>query len=85
MGDMSNQMLSRVPKGFPANHPAADHLRAKHWIYYEADIPVDLAVSKELLDEFVKRAKALAPVVDFLNAPLRTAAASTAAVRDFFE
>ena len=85
VGDMRNQMLARVPKGFPADHPAADHLRAKQWIYYQTAIPTKLALSKDLLGELVKRAKALTPFVEFLNAPLRKASVAAATAREFFE
>lgn len=85
LGEMRNQMLSRVPKGFPAGHPAADHLKAKQWIYYQTDIATDLALTKDLLPELLKRAKALTPFLDFLNAPLRGLATAAAKSRDFLE
>jgi uncharacterized protein (TIGR02453 family) len=68
-GEMHGAALSRVPKGFAADHPAADLLRLKQYLFY-VELPPALVTSPELFGEVRKRFKALTPLVDFLNAPL---------------
>src|SRR6185436_396699 len=73
MGDLHGEQLSRVPKGFPAEHPAADLLRYKQWLFYVMLDPA-LATTPKLLGEIRKRFEVLTPFVDFLNTPLLRAA-----------
>ncbi|HLK62003.1 MAG TPA: DUF2461 domain-containing protein [Bryobacteraceae bacterium] len=68
-GEMQGEQLSRVPKGFAKDHPAEDLLRRKQFLWY-AELPVELATTKELFGEVKKRFRAMAPFMDFLNAPL---------------
>ena len=70
LGEMQGERLTRVPKGFPADHPAADLVRYKQWLFGVTLDPA-LATSPRLLSEIVTRFRAMTPVVDFLNAPLR--------------
>lgn len=69
MGKLHGESLTRVPKGFAADHPAADLLKMKHWVYYVMLDP-KLATTRELQPELVKRFKAVAPVLEELNRPL---------------
>jgi uncharacterized protein (TIGR02453 family) len=73
MGEMHGEQLSRVPKGFPADHPAAELLRYKQWLFY-VTLPPALATTSNLVGEIVSRLRAVTPVTDFLNAPLIAAA-----------
>jgi uncharacterized protein (TIGR02453 family) len=75
-GEMHGGQLSRVPKGFAADHPAADLLRYKQYVFY-VELPPDLITSPELFGEVRKRFRALTPLVDFLNAPLVAARPKT--------
>jgi uncharacterized protein (TIGR02453 family) len=75
-GEMHGGQLSRVPKGFAADHPAADLLRYKQYVFY-VELPAELVTSPELFGEVRKRFRALAPLVDFLNAPLAAARPKT--------
>jgi uncharacterized protein (TIGR02453 family) len=68
-GEMHGDPLSRVPKGFAADHPAADLLRYKQYMFY-VEMPPDFVTSPELFGEIRKRFQALTPLVNFLNAPL---------------
>jgi uncharacterized protein (TIGR02453 family) len=68
-GDMQGEQLARVPKGFAADHPAADLLRYKQFLWW-IELPPDVATRPELYGEIVTRFKALAPLLDFLNGPL---------------
>lgn len=69
LGEMQGEQLTRVPKGFAAEHPAADLLRFKRFILY-VELPPELATSPQLFGEVVKRFKAMQPFLDFLTAPL---------------
>jgi uncharacterized protein (TIGR02453 family) len=71
MGELKGSELSRVPKGFEATHPAADLLKKKDWIFYVLLEP-DIASSPKLLTEILSRFEAVAPVIEYLNAPLRS-------------
>ncbi len=70
MGPMHGDPLTRVPKGFAADDPAAEYLKCRRWIFYRTDLDPQVALTKEFLPEVVKRLKAMAPFVDFLNEPL---------------
>lgn len=72
MGKLHGASLQRVPKGFPADHPAADLLKMKQWLYYTV-LDVAVATSPELPGEISRRFRAMAPVVELLNTPLRAA------------
>ncbi len=65
LGEMQGEQLTRVPKGFAADHPAADLLRFKRFILY-VELPAKLATSKELSGEIAARFRAIAPFVRFL-------------------
>ena len=69
LGDIAGERLARVPKGFPADHPAADLVRYKQW-YYDALLDVGLTLTPRLLPELVKRFRAMIPLVEFFNRPL---------------
>ena len=66
-GGMQGDQLSRVPKGFACDHPAADLLRFKQLILY-VELPPDLATTPALYTEIVKRFRAMSPFLAFLTA-----------------
>jgi uncharacterized protein (TIGR02453 family) len=66
LGDIDAHALTRMPKGFPADHPADELLRAKDW-GVSVSLPAELALEPALSSEIVRRFKAAAPVVDALN------------------
>ncbi|HTS27132.1 MAG TPA: DUF2461 domain-containing protein [Bryobacteraceae bacterium] len=68
-GDMQGEQLSRVPKGFPKDHPAEDILRFKQ-LFFFAELPAELATTPGIYPEVKKRFRAMAPFMEFLNAPL---------------
>ncbi len=67
LGELHGEQLTRVPKGFAADHPAADLLRFKRFVLYTT-LPVALAITPELYGEVVKRFKAMGPFLNFLTA-----------------
>ena len=69
LGELQGERLARVPKGFCAEHPAADLLRFKQ-LYLYAELPPDIATSPTLYREIVDRFRAMVPFMRFLNAPL---------------
>lgn len=66
--ELQGQQLSRVPKGFACDHPAADLLRFKQFILYK-ELPLDLATTPELYKEVLKRFGVMTPFLKFLTAP----------------
>ena len=69
MGEMHGDQLSRVPKGFPSDHPAADLLRYRQWLFYIMLDPA-LATTPKLLPEIRNRFEVMMPFLEFLNRPL---------------
>ncbi len=68
-GPMQGERLARVPKGFPADHPAADLLLFKQYLLFTT-LDAALVTTPRLFGELEKRFRALAPFLEFLNAPL---------------
>jgi uncharacterized protein (TIGR02453 family) len=66
MGKLTGSSVTRMPKGFDPEAPAADLLKMKQWLYWQ-ELDVKLATSPKLLSELVKRFRAAAPVLDMLN------------------
>jgi uncharacterized protein (TIGR02453 family) len=60
--------LTRPPKGFPADHPGIDLIRQLQW-GVEANLPVEVAMGRNLVNEIVTRFRLASPIVDFLNRP----------------
>jgi uncharacterized protein (TIGR02453 family) len=68
-GELWGESTTRVPKGFDADHPAADLLRRKQYLL-EGKIDPKLATTPKLFGEIVARIEAMTPFVEFLNRPL---------------
>lgn len=68
-GAVEGEQLSRVPKGFCAEHPAADLLRFKQYLLFTSLEP-SIITTPKLFGELEKRFRALAPFLEFLNTPL---------------
>lgn len=68
-GAMQGEQLSRVPKGFAADHPAADLLRFKQFLLFTS-LDAAIVTTPKLFVELEKRFRALTPFLKFLNAPL---------------
>jgi len=69
-GEMQGEQLTRVPKGFAPDDPAADLVRHKQFLLW-SELPPEVATSKELYSEIVKRFKAMTPFMRFLNWPFK--------------
>ena len=66
MGELKGDQLARVPKRYPADHPAGDLLRFKQFYYFDT-LPADLSTGPKLRKTVVDRFKLMADVVNFLN------------------
>lgn len=59
-------LMTRIPKGYAADHPADELLRARNW-GVRTELPADLALKPTVGKEIIKRFKAATPVIDALN------------------
>ena len=62
-------LLSRVPKGYEADNPAADYLKLKSFVAISFFSDADLT-SKDLVKKTVVTLEALQPLIDFINESL---------------
>ncbi len=67
--ELSGETMARVPRGYPADHPASDYLKHRQF-YGGAEFPASLASSKQFYPTLIATFKALMPLVRFLNEPL---------------
>jgi uncharacterized protein (TIGR02453 family) len=68
-GPLGGDKLTRVPRGFPATHPAADYL--KHYRFVAGrEFPPAFAHDTAFYRTLVETFKALMPLLRFLNEPL---------------
>jgi uncharacterized protein (TIGR02453 family) len=68
VGGLQGEQLSRMPKGFPVDHPAEGLLRQKQW-YLESTLPISVLTTPRVVPELAKRFAVMAPMVEFLNRP----------------
>jgi uncharacterized protein (TIGR02453 family) len=68
-GELSGETLTRLPRGYPADHPAAAFLKFRQF-YGGAEFPAALAHSREFYPTLLATFRALMPLVRFLNEPL---------------
>jgi uncharacterized protein (TIGR02453 family) len=68
VGELQGEQLSRMPKGFPVDHPAEGLLRQKQW-YLESTLNIGLLTTPRIVPELAKRFAVMAPMVEFLNRP----------------
>jgi len=66
VGSLEGEQLSRVPKGFPRDHPAEGLLRQRQW-YLEAMLDIKLLSTPRLVPELARHFAVMAPFVEFLN------------------
>jgi len=77
MGALQGSSLARSPKGFAPEHPAAELVRMKQWIFWQ-EMDVKVATTAQVVPELIKRFRAAAPVVEALNAALGRTRATAA-------
>lgn len=69
IGGLQGDRLSRVPRGFAKDHPAADFLQHRQFIAFREE-PAALAHSPRFYKQLVWTLETIAPLVQFLNEPL---------------
>ncbi len=72
-GRIRGESLVRVPRGFPADHPAADYLKLRQFLGWR-EFPAAFCTSARFYPTVVRLFAQLAPVIRFLNEPLLAAA-----------
>jgi uncharacterized protein (TIGR02453 family) len=75
VGEMHGEQLTRVPRGFRSDHPAAELLRYRQFLA-GAERPAEFAFSPRFYGELLSIFRAVAPLVRFLNEPLVNAPAA---------
>jgi uncharacterized protein (TIGR02453 family) len=68
---LNGERLSRVPRGFSADHPAAEYLKYRQflaWRTFSADVAVEAGFYKLVVETF----RGLLPLIRFLNEPIVT-------------
>ncbi len=63
-------LLSRVPRGYEADNPAAEYLKLKSYLAI-TDLGDKEITSKNLLNKTISSFEALKPLIDFLNRALQ--------------
>ena len=82
LGELAGRKcLTRVPKGFDPDHPAADLIRRKHYLL-DTKLDPKLATTPKLFTELVTRIEAMTPFIEFLNRPLLARQRKTEARRN---
>jgi uncharacterized protein (TIGR02453 family) len=69
LGGLRGDRISRVPRGWPKNHPAADFLMHKQFLGFREE-PAAFATRPDFYRQLLTTMKALGPLVAFLNEPL---------------
>jgi uncharacterized protein (TIGR02453 family) len=69
LGGLKGDTISRVPRGWPREHPAAEYLVHKQFLGYREE-PAAFAARPDFYRQLVATFTTLAPLVSFLNEPL---------------
>ncbi len=69
LGEMAGDATTRVPRGFPAHHPAAAYLKHRQFVA-GTEYPAAFAHSRDFYPTLVATFKTMMPLVRFLNEPL---------------
>jgi len=67
---LEGEKLTRVPRGFPRDHEAAEYLKFKQFVAGAA-LPADAAVGPKFYSALVRIFRQVLPLSRFLNEPLR--------------
>jgi uncharacterized protein (TIGR02453 family) len=70
VGELGGERLTRVPRGYLKDHPAADYLRHRQFLAGR-EFEAEFALTPKFYPELLKTFRAVVPLVRFLNAPLR--------------
>ena len=84
IGGLQGDTMTRVPRGFPKEHPAAPYLIYRQFLGYRED-PAELAASPMFYKQLLGTMKTIVPLVSFLNEPLLEAQRPERRAHVFFE
>lgn len=73
LGELQGDQLTRVPRGFVKDHPAAHYLKFKQFLGFREFEPA-FATSDAFYPELLRTFTALTPLLRFLNSSIREAA-----------
>jgi len=69
LGGLKGDRLTRLPRGWPKDHPAADYLMHKQFLGFREELAA-FAIGPDFYRQLLATLKALTPLVTFLNEPL---------------
>lgn len=69
LGTLEGETLTRVPRGYPPDHPAAAYLKRKQFLAAR-EFPPEFSTSAAFYPALVETYKAIMPLIRFLNEPL---------------
>jgi uncharacterized protein (TIGR02453 family) len=69
VGSMTGEKLSRIPRGYAKDHPAAEYLKFKQFLGGR-EFPPEFATTTLFYPALIETYKALMPLIRFLNEPL---------------
>jgi len=69
MGGLQGDRLTRVPRGFAKDHPAADYLQHRQFMAFREEAAA-FATSKNFYKELRATIETILPLIQFLNEPL---------------
>jgi len=69
LGGLQGDRLTRVPRGFAKDHPAADYLQYRQFMAFRED-PAAFATRQDFYKQVRDTLATIAPLVRFLNEPL---------------
>jgi uncharacterized protein (TIGR02453 family) len=81
LGELQGDRLTRVPRGYLKDHPAAEYLRYKQFLGFREFEPA-FATSDRFYPELVRTFRALTPLVRFLNTAIRDGVAPSPVLLD---
>jgi uncharacterized protein (TIGR02453 family) len=76
LGGLQGERLTRVPRGFAKDHPAADYLQFKQFLGFREE-DAAFATRADFYRQLVETFKQLTPLVRFLNEPLVASRSNT--------
>jgi uncharacterized protein (TIGR02453 family) len=68
-GKLGGEQLNRVPRGFPADHPAAAYLKHKQFLAGR-NLPAEVATTPRFYKLVIETFQGILPLVRFLNEPI---------------
>jgi len=81
VGELHGEQLTRVPRGFARDHPAAHYLRFRQFLA-SREYPADFACDPNFYPEIVKVFRQVVRLVRYLNEPLLAAPRATGYLPD---